>query len=166
TLQRLEKGFNYIVRRCVDKAGNVAADTVRVLMMEAKDIAIEIVNPVTEVNQDKVDSFYSEGNKYDPKKPYTITTLKGDDKPDPVGIGFKVDIVLPSVNPTSGLATLDDIVKNGMIPVDDKGNIVGASNLSIPVEEYINENCTDDFRRDYHKNGTNIPLYNVKYNLH
>ena len=166
TLQRLEKGFNYIIRRYVDKAGNVAADTVRVLMKSAKDIAIEIVNPVTEVNQDKVDSFYNEGNKYNDKKPYTITTLKSDDKPDPVGIGFKIDIALPSVSATGNVSTLSDIIKNDKIPVDEKGNVVGASNLSISVEEYINENCTDDFRQDYHKNGTNIPLYSVKYNLH
>lgn len=166
TLQRLEKGFNYIIRRYVDKAGNVAADTVMVLMKEAKDIAITIVNPVTEVNQDKVDSFYNEGNKYNDKKPYTITTLKSDDKPDPVGIGFKIDIALPSVSPTGNVSTLSDIIKNDKIPVDEKGNVVGASNLGISVEKYINENCTDDFRQDYHKNGTNIPLYSVKYNLH
>ena len=166
TLQRLEKGINYIVRRYVDKAGNVAADTVTVLMKEAKDIAIKIVNPVTEVNQDKVDSFYNEGNKYNDKKPYAITTLKGDDKPDPVGIGFTIDIALPSVSPTGGLATLDDIVKNGVIPVDDKGNIVGASTKGIPVEEYVEKHCTDEFKKDYKKNGLNIPLYDVTYHLH
>ena len=166
TLQRLEKGLNTVIRRYVDKAGNVSADTVMVFMNEAKDIAIEIVNPVTEVNQDKVDSFYSEGNKYDPKKPYTVTTLKGDDKPEPVGIGFKVDIVLPSVNPTGGLATLDDIVKNGMIPVDDKGNIVGASTKGIPVDDFVEQHCTDEFKKDYKKNGLRIPLYDVTYHLH
>lgn len=166
TLQRLEKGLNTIIRRYVDKAGNVSADTVMIFMNEAKDIAIEIVNPVTEVNQDKVDSFYSEGNTYNDKKPYTITTLKSDDKPDPVGIGFKIDIALPSVSATGNVSTLADIIKNDKIPVDEKGNVVGASNIGISVEEYINENCTDDFRQDYHKNGTNIPLYNVKYNLH
>lgn len=166
TLQRLEKGVNYVIRRYVDKAGNESADTITVFMKEAKDIEVSIVYPVTEINQDKVDSFYSEGNKYNPKQPYTIKTLKGDEKPDPVGIGFKVDITLPSVSPTGNVSTLSDIIKNDKIPVDDKGNVVGASNLSIPVEEYINENCTDDFRQDYHKNGTNIPLYNVKYNLH
>ena len=166
TLQRLEKGLNTVIRRYVDKAGNVSADTVMVFMNEAKDIAIEIVNPVTEVNQDKVDSFYSEGNKYDPKKPYTVTTLKSDDKPDPVGIGFKVDIVLPSVNPTGGLATLDDIVKNGMIPVDDNGNIVGASTKGIPVDDFVEQHCTDEFKKDYKKNGLRIPLYDVTYQLH
>lgn len=166
TLQRLEKGMNLVVRRYIDKAGNVTADTVVVIMKEAKDIAIEIVHPVTEINQDKVDSFYAAGNKYDPKKPYTVTTLKGDDKPDPVGIGFTIDIALPSVSPTGGLATLDDIVKNGMIPVDDKGNIVGASTKGIPVDTYVEEHCTDEFKKDYKKHGLNIPLYDVKYQLH
>ena len=62
TLQRIEKGVNYVIRRYVDKAGNVSADTVLVFMNEAKDIEIEIVHPVTEINQDKIDSFYSAGN--------------------------------------------------------------------------------------------------------
>lgn len=166
TLQRIEKGVNHVIRRYVDKAGNVAADTVMIIMREAKDIAIEVVNPVTHLDQDKIDSFYNEGNKYDKKNPYTITTLKGDDKPDPVGVGFKVDIVLPSVSPTGGLASLDDIVKNGMIPVDDKGEIVGASTKGIPVDQYVEEHCTEEFQKDYQKHGLNIPLYDVKYTLH
>lgn len=166
TLQRIEKGVNYVIRRYVDKAGNVSADTVMIIMKEAKDIAIEVVNPVTHLNQDKIDSFYNEGNKYDKKNPYTVTTLKGDDKPNPVGVGFKVDIVLPSVSPTGGLASLDDIVKNGMIPVDDKGEIVGASTKGIPVDQYVEEHCTEEFQKDYQKHGLNIPLYDVKYTLH
>ena len=164
TLQRLEQGVNWVIRRYVDKAGNVSADTVMVLMKEAKAIVIELVNPVTKVNQDKVDSFYSENKKFD--KQYTVSILKGDEKPDPVGVGLKVDIALPSVSPTGGLATLDDIVKNGMIPVDDKGNIVGASTKGIPVDEYVEQHCTEDFRREYKKNGLKLPLYDVTYNLH
>ena len=168
TLQRLEKGVNYVIRRYVDKAGNESSDTITVFMKEAKDIEVSIVYPVTEINQDKVDEFYSTGEKYDPKKPYKVTMVnpKDDSLPETIGIGFKIDIALPSVSATGNVSTLSDIIKNDKIPVDDKGNVVGASNLSIPVEEYINENCTDDFRQDYHKNGTNIPLYNVKYNLH
>lgn len=168
TLQRLEKGVNYVIRRYVDKAGNEAADTVWVIMKEAKDIDITIIHPVTEINKDKVDEFYSTGEKYDPKKPYKVTMVnpKDDSLPETIGIGFKIDIALPSVSATGNVSTLSDIIKNDKIPIDDKGNVVGASNLSIPVEEYINENCTDDFKQDYNKNGTNIPLYNVKYNLH
>ena len=59
-----------------------------------------------------------------------------------------------------------DIVKNGQIPVDDKGNIVGASTHGISVEQYVEEHCTEDFQEDYRKNGINIPLYDVKYHLH
>lgn len=168
TLQRLEKGVNHVIRRYVDKAGNIAADTITVIMKEAKDIDITIIHPVTEVNKDKVDEYYSEGHKYNDKKPYDVKFVdpKNDSLPETIGVGFKVDIVLPSVSPTGNVSTLSDIIKNDKIPVDDKGNVVGASNISIPVEEYINENCTDDFIQDYHKIGTNIPLYNVKYNLH
>lgn len=169
TLQRLEKGVNYVIRRYVDKAGNEADDTVWVIMKEAKDIDITIIHPVTEINKDKVDEFFtSTGEKYDPKKPYKVTMVnpKDDSLPETIGIGFKIDIALPSVSATGNVSTLSDIIKNDKIPVDYKGNVVGASNLSIPVEKYINENCTDDFRQDYHKNGPNIPLYNVKYKLH
>ena len=167
-LQRLEKGVNYVIRRYVDKAGNVSADTVMVIMNEAKDIDIELVHPVTMVDQDKVDEYYSEGHKYNDKKPYDVKFVdpKNDTIPDVIGVGFKVDIVLPSVSPTGSLATLDDIVKNGQIPVDDKGNIVGASTKGIPVDQYVEEHCTEEFQKDYQKYGLNIPLYDVKYNLH
>jgi len=168
TLQRLEKGVNHIIRRYVDKAGNVAEDTITVIMKEAKDIDITLVHPVTKVDKDKVDEYYSEGHKYNDKKPYDVKFVdpKNDSLPEVIGVGFKVDIVLPSVSPTGSLATLDDIVKNGMIPVDDKGNIVGASTKGIPVETYVAEHCTDEFKEDYKKNGLNIPLYDVTYNLH
>ena len=167
-IQRLEKGVNWVIRRYVDKAGNVSADTVMVFMNEAKAIDITIINPVTEIHQDNVDEYYSSGNKYDTNKPYKVTTVDPKDNklPETIGVGFIVNIALPSINATGNVSTLSDILKNDKVPVDDKGNVVGASNISIPVEEYINENCTDDFRQDYHKNGTNIPLYNVKYNLH
>ena len=74
TLQRLEKGVNHVIRRYVDKAGNVAADTITVIMKEAKDIDISLVHPVTKVDQDKVDEYYSEGHKYNDKKPYDDCT--------------------------------------------------------------------------------------------
>lgn len=167
-LQRLEKGVNYVIRRYVDKAGNVSADTVMVIMKEAKDINIDLVHPVTMVDQDKVDEYYSSSHKYNDKKPYDVKFVdpKNDTLPDVIGIGFKVDIVLPSVSPTGSLATLDDIVKNGQIPVDDEGNIVGASTKGIPVDQYVEEHCSEEFQKDYQKHGLNIPLYDVKYNLH
>lgn len=168
TLQRLEKGINHIIRRYVDKAGNVAEDTITVIMREAKDIEIELVQPVTMVDKDKVDAYYSEGHKYNDKKPYDVKFVdpKNDTLPDVIGVGFKIDIVLPSVSPTGSLATLDDITKNGQIPVDDNGNIVGASTHGIPVDQYVEEHCTEEFQKDYQKYGLNIPLYDVKYNLH
>ena len=168
TLQRLEKGVNYIIRRYVDKAGNEACDTVRVIMKEAKDIDVSIIHPVTEIDQDKVDQYYSEGNKYDPEKPFVvkISDPKSDSIPETIGVGFKIDIALPSVSPNGGLASLNDLVKNGQIPVDDKGNIVGASTKGIPVEQYVKEHCTTEFQEAYNKNGLNIPLYDVKYQLH
>lgn len=168
TLQRLEKGPNKVIRRYVDKAGNVAADTVLIIMKEAKDIDVSIIHPVTEVDKDKVEEYYGDGNKYDTKKPFTVkfTDPKDGELPETIGVGFKIDIALPSVSATGGLATLDDIVKNGQIPVDDKGNIVGASTKGIPVDQYVSEHCTAEFQEDYKKNGLSIALYDVKYTMH
>lgn len=168
TLQRLEKGPNAIVRRYVDKAGNEAIATVVVIMKEAKDIDVRIIHPVTEVSKEKVDEYYSEGHKYDEKKPFEVKIVdpKSDSVPEAIGVGFLVDIALPSVSSTGGLATLDDIVKNGQIPVDDEGNIVGASTKGIPVEQYVREHCTAEFEEDYIQHGMNIPLYDIKYQLH
>lgn len=168
TLQRLEKGTNVITRRYVDKAGNEAVATVIVLMKEAKDIDVRIIHPVTEVDQAKVDEYYSNGKKYDEKKPFEVKIVdpKSDSVPDAIGVGFLVDIALPSVSPTGGMASLDDLVKNGQIPVDDEGNIVGASTKGIPVEQYVKEHCTAEFEEDYNQHGLNIPLYDIKYHLH
>ena len=168
TLQRLEKGVNAITRRYVDKAGNEAIATVVVIMKEAKDIDVQIIHPVTEISQEKVDEYYSEGKKYNPEKPYEVKIVdpKTEEVPDAIGVGFLVDIALPSVSSTGGLATLDDIVKNGQIPVDDNGNIVGASTKGIPVDKYVNEHCTAEFVEEYNQKGLNIPLYDIKYQLH
>jgi hypothetical protein len=137
-------------------------------MKEAKDIDVSIIHPVTEVDKDKVEEYYGDGNKYDTKKPFTVkfTDPKEGELPETIGVGFKIDIALPSVSATGGLATLDDIVKNGQIPVDDKGNIVGASTKGIPVDQYVSEHCTAEFQEDYRKNGLNITLYDVKYTMH
>lgn len=168
TLQRLERGPNMVIRRYVDKAGNVAIDTVLVIMKEAKDIEVSIIHPVTEIDRDKVEEYYGDGHHYNPKNPVKVkfTDPKDGKLPETIGVGFKVDIALPSVSATGGLATLDDIVKNGMIPVDDRGNIVGASTKGIPVDKYVEEHCTDEFKAEYAKNGLNIPLYDVKYTMH
>lgn len=165
TLQRLERGLNKVIRRYIDKAGNATSDTVFVFMKEAKDIDIELINPVAKIDQEKVDEYYKD-HKYDRKNPATVTIIASDDSiPEPLGVGFKVDVRLPSVNPTGNISLLSDIAKNGKIPVDNNGEIVGASNITVDVDDFINEHCTDEFKQDYNKNGLNIPLYNVTYEL-
>ena len=169
TLQRLERGPNAIIRRYVDKAGNVAADTVVVIMKEAKDIEVSIIHPVTEIDRDKVEEYYGDGHHYNPNKPVKVkfTDPKDGKLPETIGVGFKVDIALPSVSATGGMATLDDLVKNGQIPVDDRGNIVGASTKGIPVDKYVEEHCTAELQEEYKNNGlVGLPLYNVKISLH
>ena len=168
TLQRLEKGPNYIIRRYVDKAGNVADDTVLVMMREAKDIEVSIVHPVTEVDKDKVEEYYADGNRYDPKKPFVVkfTDPKDGKLPETIGVGFKVDLALPSISGAHKIIALSDIIRNNQVPVDDDGYLVGASNKSISLDDYVSNHCVDTFQTIYNQHGSNALLYDMSYTLH
>lgn len=178
-LERLEKGLNRIVRCYQDKAKNTSCDTVYVFMKNAKDIEIAIVNPVTEINQDKVDSFYADGGKYSKKEPFQVLVQdpKSDKLPEPIGVGLKVNIVLPSVSSTGGLATIDDMIQtvNGHkgILVNKQGELVSGTSTgadgsyTIPVETYIENHCNDEYKREYKKNGLeHTTIWDVKYKMH
>ena len=178
TLQRLEDGVNRIIRTYRDKAGNETSDTVLVFQKAAKAIEISLVHPVTEVDQDKVDSLYATGFKYDPKNPYKVNVLDPDtdEKPDVVGIGLIVSVALPSITPTGGVATVDDMLQtvngNRGILVDKKGNLKAGTSTgadgayTISTDDYIKHHCTDDFAKDVRKYGIeNVPVWNVDYTM-
>ncbi len=57
-LQELKAGPNRIVRSYTDKAGNVAADTIYVVLMNFKDMNVGIENAVTEMSRDLAERYY------------------------------------------------------------------------------------------------------------
>lgn len=176
-LQRLEKGTNRIIRTYKDKAGNISSDTIYVLMKNGKDITVELINPVTEINQDKVDAYYKEHPKAkDSTFRYMFIDPQNDTIPEPIGIGLKIDIVMPSVSPTGGLATVDDIIQviNGErgIMVDKSGKLKAGTSTgkdgsyTIPVEDYIKEHCETEFQNELNKSSLEkTSLWHVKYKM-
>ena len=91
-IQGLEKGGNTIIRYFIDKAGNIAGDTVYVIMKNAKDIEIAVEKPVTLVTADKVAEYYTEENTPAKKQTFAVSIANpstGDEKETLVGGGFK-----------------------------------------------------------------------------
>lgn len=215
--QGLEKGANIIVRFYRDKAGNEASDTVFVIMKDGKKVDLAVEQPVTEISKDKVDEYYSknqpkEGQTYavSIKNPTTgkevVTEIGGSfgrndvsekkNEPYPgvknpsshLGPTLVLDVKVPVISGTSGLATMDDIMsKDGMILVegiDASGDIVGADSTGsdknvakISVEDYIfgkknskdtsslyRAHCVDEVRERYKPGDdfSKINLYNSK----
>lgn len=178
-LERLNKGFNNIIRMYKDKYGNIGSDTIYVIMKNAKDIDIVVINPVTEIDKSKVDKYYSNNSKYDEKTPVQILIKdpKSDTLPETIGVGFKITIVLPSLNSTGGLATIDDMLQtingNTGILVDKNGNLKSGTSTgadgsyTINTEKYIEEHCTEEFKKEYKKYGIeHTTIWNVKYKMH
>src|SRR5690554_38403 len=134
-LQGLEKGVNRIIRAYRDKAGNETADTVYVIMKGAKDIVVKIENPMIEITKKKLDQFK---DGLDDDALYRVSILnpstnleqelivgtkggnkKGsNDEPYPylsgshLGPTLEIDVKMPSLNPTGGLASLADLVES------------------------------------------------------
>jgi hypothetical protein len=133
-IQGLEKGGNTVVRYFIDKAGNMASDTVYVIMKDAKDVEIAVEKPVTFVTADKVAEYYNEDNS--PKKGQTFAVSianpsTGDEKE--TQIGGKVKSKKGSgetpyagkkghLGPTLGIDVKLPVYK----PDDGKGNSMGA----------------------------------------
>lgn len=182
TLQGLKaEKINPIVRCYQDKANNQTCDTVNVYAKGAKEIEIKIAHPVTEIDKDRVDSFYNEGGKYNPKKPIQIIAQDAseDKLPEPVGVGIKIGLALPILNQNGGMPTADDIVQtiDGVtgIVIDGNGNVVtdaiaeirDNSTKIISVDKYIENYCTDQYKEEVRKNGIEkVPFYDMKYSMH
>ena len=170
-VQGLNKGANTIVRYYRDKAGNSDADTVYVIMKDAKDVDISVETPVTLVSREKMEEYYAahepeKGQKfavsiYNPKSGKEVETLRGGDfktkaikdgdEPYPglkghLGPTLAVDTKLPVVSAVSGLATLDDLVgKDGLVSYDGVESTNGEKHS---VEEYVRDHCTAQFQAD------------------
>lgn len=170
----LNDGHNFIERKYIDKAGNVGVAKIVVMKEKNKDLDIDLVRPVTRIDQDKVDEYYANGNKYNPKKPFEVKFVdpNSDEVPEAVGVGMKITLALPNVNSNGGLPTIDDMVENGKgIPVDNNGNLVESCNgvgcTFIDPEEYINDHCTEDFKKEVKSKGMDkVSIWDVKYDMH
>lgn len=182
TLQGLKaEKINPIVRCYQDKANNQTCDTVMVYAKGAKEIEIKMAYPVTEIDKDRVDSFYNEGDKYNPKKPIQIIAQDAseDKLPEPVGVGIKIGLALPILNQNGGMPTADDIVQtvDGVtgVVIDGNGNVVtdaiaeirDKSTKIISVDNYIENYCTDEYKAEVKKRGLEqVPFYDMKYSMH
>lgn len=178
TLQGLEVGKNTIVRTYRDKAGNEGSDSIDVYMTNPKELTISVVEPVTIVNEDSVSKYYSVNppepgeayavSIYNPYEEKEVETIIGgtfgkksgsNDEPYPgmggghLGPTLAFGLVTPSCgdNPAAGLCTLDDLVESdGLISLEAGG---GWDRKKVTVDEYVEEYCTADFRKDYKKTG-------------
>ena len=182
TLQGLKaEKINPVVRCYQDKANNQTCDTVMVYAKGAKEIEIKIAHPLTEIDKDRVDSFYNEGGKYNPKNPIQIIAQDAseDKLPEPVGVGIKIGLALPILNQNGGMPTADDIVQtiDGVtgIVIDGNGNVVtdaiaeirDHNTKIISVDNYIENYCTEEYKTAVRKNGIeNVPFYEMKYSMH
>lgn len=170
----LNDGHNFIERKYIDKAGNVGVARIVVIKEKNKDLDIDLVRPVTRIDQDKVDEYYANGNKYNPKKPFEVKFVdpNSDEVPEAVGVGMKITLALPNVNSNGGLPTIDDMVEDGKgIPVDNNGNLVESCNgvgcTFLDPEEYINDHCTEDFKKEVKSKGMDkVSIWDVKYDMH
>ena len=182
--QSLKKGGNPIVRMYRDKAGNIASDTVRVIMKNAKDLDIAVEQPVTEVTQDKVEEYYAANEPekgetfavtiYNRKTGKEVETLIGGefdnkkgsgDEPYPgleghLGPTLGIETKVPTINAVGGLATLDDLVnRDGLVSLD---GVDAANSEKIPVEEYIDKYCSDAFAEKVGSDISRANLYKTK----
>ena len=181
-VQGLENGVNTIVRVFRDKAGNESRDSVHVMVKNVKNINIDVEKPVTKVDRDSVEKYYKE-NKPAKNQTYSVTFLnhKKDTETEVlVGIkdnakegsgeepysGFEgghlgptlaVDARVPVVNAVGGLATLDDIMSSGgMIALE---GVDAANGTKIPVNEYVEKYCTDEFKESMTSDYSHMNLY-------
>ncbi|WP_163438508.1 cadherin repeat domain-containing protein [Fibrobacter succinogenes] len=196
TTQGLVKGPNVIVRFYKDKAGNVAADTVRVFMKEGKDLDISVERPVTIIDKDKVDEYYADNP---PKKGQTfavsvrnpsteeeVETLIGGSFKTQEGSGEKpyantksskhlgptliLDVKLPTVNDGKSGSV------SGLATLDDlllaNGKISSAgigidtSKLDATAKKDYKEYTVEEYVSEFCEDGTKIPSDLSQFNLY
>ena len=186
-LQGLEKGLNLIIRAYRDKAGNESADTVFVMMKDAKDIEVSMQEPLVEMTKEKIDEF-SRVNP--PKKEdrfgvsllnvYTNTeeevlvgttsgTKKGSgEEPYPglsgshLGPTLEINAKLPSLTSFGGLASLSDLIESdGLIAIEAGG---GWDRKKVTVDQYVSDYCTNEFSGSFDPTDPSAtPLYKTSF---
>ena len=184
-LQGLENGANPIVRFFIDKAGNIASDTVFVIMKGSKDVDIAVEKPVTIITADKVSEYYTEDNMPVKNQTFAVSIANpstDEEKETQIGGGFKtkkgsgeqpypgkkakhlgptlgVDVKLPVY--TSGGV----FHSGGLATLDDllgKDGMIAEKGLDADggkkytVDEYVDKYCTADFSSTYQKNNKDL----------
>lgn len=182
-VQGLDKGPGYIVRSYRDKAGNEATATVPVIMKNVKDIDIHVEKPVTIVDNDSVQKYYDvnppkDGDRYvvsvlNPNTGREMETIVGGEKGERDGSGEEpypgldghlgpsvgIDVRLPMVSDVGGLATLDDLIgKDGLVAID---GVDAANSEKMTVDDYIRENCSDEFAEHRYSDYSKMNLYDI-----
>ena len=181
--QSLSKDVNTIKRIYRDKAGNETVAEVQVLMKKAKNLDINLEEPMVIVSIDSVRKYYNDNPPEDNQK-YAVTILnptthtekevikgfKNDSKkgsgeePYPgykghIGPTVTIDMRVPLVSDVGGLATLDDIIVNGnMIPLD---GVDADKSEKASVEEYVEKYCSAEFKKDLGKDYSKALLYST-----
>ena len=178
--QGLQKGTYPIVRYYRDKAGNTDSAVIFVVVKGVKDVEISVEKPVTIVDEDKVAKYYG---KKAPKKGETFAvslynyredketevliggdmkTKKGSkEEPYPglkghLGPTLVIDAKLPVVNEVRGLATLDDLVQDGVIPID---GVDAKDSKKMSVRAYAEKYCTAEFVASLESDISKASLY-------
>lgn len=196
TVQGLVKGPNIIVRFYKDKAGNIAADTVRVYMKDGKDLDIAVERPVTIVTKDKVEEYYAEnapvkGQTFavSVKNPTTgdeVETLIGGSFKTKDGSGEKpyagvsdskhlgptliLDVVLPTVSDgKSGTVSGLATMDDLMLSngrISSAGMGVDTSKLDYEAKKDYKEYTVDEYVSQFCEDGTKIPDDASAFNLY
>ena len=182
--QSLSKDVNTIKRIYRDKAGNETVAEIQVLMKKAKNVDINLEEPMVIVSIDSVRKYYDDNPPEDNQK-YAVTILnpttqiekevikgfKNDSKdgsgkePYPgykghLGPTVTVDMRVPLVSDVGGLATLDDIIVNGnMIPLD---GVDADKSEKATVGEYVEKYCSSEFKENLGKDYSKALLYSTK----
>ena len=190
TMQSLEEGVNTIIRTYRDKAGNEASDTVYVIMKNAKNVVITLVDAVTKIDAATVSEYYA-GNEPDDDEVFAVSILNPNtgsevevltgnsnstssgsgDEPYPgytgahLGPTLEIEVKMPSVNSVGGLATISDMIESdGLISLESGG---GWDREKITVEEYISEYCSEDFQSKVDTSDlSSTPIYTVTLKAH
>ena len=188
TIQGLEKGPNIIVRFYRDKAGNEASDTVSVMMKDTKSVDIAVEQPVTEIDKDKVEEYYSvnppkKGETFavsikNPSTGKEVETLIGGsfktkegsgEEPYPgIGDGDKhlgptlaMDIKLPVIVPKEGFGSV-----SGLATLDD----IVVSDGMIALEGVDADNATkisvEEYVEKFCEDGIKVPSDISQFNLY
>ena len=188
TIQGLEKGPNIIVRFYRDKAGNEASDTVSVMMKDTKSVDIAVEQPVTEIDKDKVEEYYSvnppkKGETFavsikNPSTGKEVETLIGGsfktkegsgEEPYPgIGDGDKhlgptlaMDIKLPVIVPKDGFGSV-----SGLATLDD----IVVSDGMIALEGVDADNATkisvEEYVEKFCEDGIKVPSDISQFNLY